>query len=383
MKKRTAVMVIHGIGQQQPLETLNHFVTNFSRVYAGEIEKLYKPEGPAVECRHRLKRFAGTWNESLVEIHSPAVPEAAKVHVFEYYWAHLTQRQVSLVEVLGWMLDVADGAKAFYDANPALARGNENDAFFRQDGEFKKYHYLISLAGRGRILCKLVLLLKSLLKQRNFLSRFLLNLLTGPLVDFLGDVTLYTTTDTCSRHYEVRQQILDGAVMKAKLLLEDEDYDEVILLGHSLGSVIAYDVVDRLNKETNVRPDFVPCSEKLKGLITFGSPLDKIAFFFDEKISKDQQVRRDLVSQLHSFRRRYVSQEVLKNDIRQNMGNVAWINFWIKQDPVCGSLDVYQPVKNIELECTDIKHDVSIESHSRYWTFERMYRDIIQGFDLR
>lgn len=53
------------------------------------------------------------------------------------------------------------------------------------------------------------------------------------------------------------------------------------------------------------------------------------------------------------------------------------------EEKVCGSLDVYQPVKNIELECTDLKHDISIESHSRYWSFARMYRDIITGFDFR
>jgi hypothetical protein len=383
MKKRTAIMVVHGIGQQQPLETMSHFVSNFSKIYESEVRKHYDSGEAAIECRHRLKRFTDTWTESFVEIRSPSVAEATEVHVYEYYWAHLTQRQVSLGEVFDWMLDVAEGAKAFYDANPALRRNNENDAFFKQDGEFKKFRYLISLAGKGRILYKLILLLKSALKQGNALGRFLTSKLTGPLVDFMGDVTLYTTTDTCSQYYEVRRKILEGAVEKARRLLVDDDYDEVLLLGHSLGSVIAYDVVDRLNKETNVEPGFVPSSEKLKGLITFGSPLDKIAFFFDEKIPREQRVRRDLVSQLHSFRRRYVSEEVLENDIDQNMGNVAWINFWIKQDPVCGSLDVYQPVKNIELKCDDIKHDISIESHSRYWTFARMYRDIITGFDLR
>lgn len=59
-------------------------------------------------------------------------------------------------------------------------------------------------------------------------------------------------------------------------------YDQVILAGHSLGSVVAYDALDRLSNDLNTGNWRFPKDkrERLPGLVTFGSPLDKIALFF-------------------------------------------------------------------------------------------------------
>lgn len=400
MKKKTAVLVIHGIGQQEPFETLNDFVMNFTGVYQDAVSK-HPGAGSGkadVETWHMLKRFPDTWTESFIRVDAPKVPEAPRIDVYEYYWAHMTQRMISTGEVLSWIVDVAQGASSFYSRNKHLRRNEKEDHLFEDDGELKKYKYLVCLLGRGKWLWKGLVMLESFLKDHpglktvpflNWLGMGLTGLkdaltgaLKGPMVDFMGDVTLYTTTDNKSQYYAVRQKILDGAVLKAKALILDPDHDELLLVGHSLGSVIAYDVVSRLNKEAKVDPAFAAVSGKLKGLVTFGSPLDKIAFFFDERISPEQKVRRDMVSQLHGFRRRHVSSDMVRNGIGQHLDGVDWLNFWIRQDPVSGHLDVYDPVTNIELVYPDIQSDLSVESHGRYWKEEKMYREIIQTYKL-
>ena len=63
-------------------------------------------------------------------------------------------------------------------------------------------------------------------------------------VDYVGDVAIYTTTDWKATHFAVRDQILREAEANIWDLLDR--YERVILVGHSLGSVIAYDVLSRV-----------------------------------------------------------------------------------------------------------------------------------------
>lgn len=76
-------------------------------------------------------------------------------------------------------------------------------------------------------------------------------ILKGPLADSFGDVALYTGADEKSKYFHVRKNILDGAIQKTKFLIENDDYDDIILISHSLGTVIAYDALARLNKMMN------------------------------------------------------------------------------------------------------------------------------------
>ncbi len=210
-----------------------------------------------------------------------------------------------------------------------------------------------------------------------------MRVLSGPVVDYLGDVALYCSTDKKSKYFDVRQRILNGAYEKSKFLLESDQYSEILFSGHSLGSVIAYDTLDRLNKEMNVNPKLREYASKIKGLVTFGSPLDKIAFFFDEKIDQVRQnIRYAIVSQLHSFKRVNVDTTSLENGVEQCLADVKWLNFWTKPDPVSGHLDVYKDVSNIELDFSKTigDSDLSVKSHSFYWQSEEMYQKIIKEF---
>ena len=219
----------------------------------------------------------------------------------------------------------------------------------------------------------------------NLIAGWILRFFSRPLADIMGDVTLYCSMDKKSEYYAVRKSILNGAVEKAGELIDREEYSEIYLIGHSLGSVIAYDTLDRLNKEMNVNAGFRKKAEKIKGFVTFGCPLDKIAFFFDEKISRlKQPVRYAITSQLHGFKRKNFDAVVLETQLQQYFENILWLNFWTKPDPVCGHLDVYHGVENIEMDFSESgkNKNFSIKSHSLYWQSEEMYKAIIDKFGM-
>jgi len=54
----------------------------------------------------------------------------------------------------------------------------------------------------------------------------------------------------------------------------------VAIVGHSLGSVIAYDTLNGLINEDERNGRKTGILKRTSILLTFGSPLDKIAFFF-------------------------------------------------------------------------------------------------------
>lgn len=372
MRQKIAILVIHGIGEQEPFETLDAFAKPFIQ--------LYQHKEVALRKRHELKKMSD-WVESCVfsSANNPSTPE---IDIYEYYWAHVPQREITFPEVVAWIKQVARGAESFYgNRKEQIKTVSKNNELFRADGEFQGFKYLVKLIGAGN---KFWFILSFILKRWAFskiVTDYFMRKVSQPMVDLMGDVAVYCSMDKKSRYSEVRRKILSGAVEKTRALVKNDEYNEVLLVGHSLGSVIAYDTLDRLNREMNVNPELKKCAPKVKGLVTFGSPLDKIAFFFDEQIDKvDQPYRHAITSQLHGFRRANVDTETIENGVQQNFEHVRWFNFWTKPDPVCGHLDVYRDVINIEMDFSKEIGKNPLASHSQYWKSEKMFQKIIEGF---
>ena len=390
MNKKVAILVIHGIGEQEPFETMDAFVKPFADLYLERIREKYP--NASIRKKHSLA-FISDWIESYVSL-IPSVSNNVQIDIYEYYWAHMTQHKITTSEVIEWLFNIAEGAKDFYARQKNMKNREKNDTLFTKDGEFKILEYLIKVLSFGNFLKRTVLLIPVKFKIIDAIARLIARNMKGPIVDKFGDVTLYTTTDKKSKYFGVRKRMLNGAVQKTKLLIENPEYADVLLIGHSLGSVIAYDTLDRLNKMMTIDRNLQVNASKIKGLITFGSPLDKIAFFFDEQINKKKQdIRYAIVSQLHAFRRVNVDITTLENTIEHCFKHVKWLNFWTKPDPVSGHLDVYDPVDNIEIDFSkEIKvpkwllrcfsSAVSIQSHSLYWQSDEMYQKIMERFNL-
>jgi hypothetical protein len=136
------------------------------------------------------------------------------------------------------------------------------------------------------------------------------------LTSAIGCLAVYLGADDLSKNFAARSQILHECTTMLINLLAGRDetgtpnnewiYDQVLVAGHSLGSVIAYDslsqlIVRVLAKDPSLSG--VPL-EKVKGLLTFGCPLNKVVYFFRARTNLRTNVLSQILYTLHSFRLR-------------------------------------------------------------------------------
>ena len=176
----------------------------------------------------------------------------------------------------------------------------------------------------------------------------------------------------------MRQRVLNGAVEEIKSLLERDDYDQIILVGHSLGSVIAYDALNRIIADMNASGGISPeQTEKIAGLVTFGSPLDKVAFYFRERTHDYEYVRRQILAHVHAFKGRPFPGDpdpiTIDNPMEHRLARVRWLNFYHLEDPVSGHLDAYVVDQNV---LCDLPVSGTPEAHNMYWTYKPLYETI-------
>jgi pimeloyl-ACP methyl ester carboxylesterase len=75
-------------------------------------------------------------------------------------------------------------------------------------------------------------------------------------------------------------------------------FDEVIVVGHSLGSVVAYDVLNEILARERSNGTHLRCAERTSLFLTFGSPLDKIAFIFrSQRPDELMDIREELAAE--------------------------------------------------------------------------------------
>ena len=188
------------------------------------------------------------------------------------------------------------------------------------------------------------------------------------LTAYVADVAVYVSSDAKSKNYVARSAILKGSSAALTRILADDQYDYVILAGHSLGSVIAYDTINELLVQQDAalgpksdRPATVLSLEqlqKLRGLVTFGSPLDKIYYFFREHVSEDQAIRAQILSMLYSFRKVDSMRDYTPYKFRYafpQLDDLMWVNAYAFMDPVGARLKFY-----------DLRGDENQERF-RYW----------------
>ncbi len=373
-KKNTAFVVIHGAGSHRPFATLDKFVRGFAQVL--------KRSNPNLErwWRHELHRHED-WIEHYVSLAPEGKP---KLDFYEYYWDCYMDHRVDLSEVIKWINQISDSARKFYKRNPELSikhAAGDSD-LFDKDGEFKVAGYFILFGWVGRILRLLQRVGIARIPVLSTLITLLLNRASNLMSDMMGDVVIYSTADVRSNNYAVRQRLLSGAVETLKTLLERDDYGQIIVVGHSLGTVIAYDALNRIIVDMNapggIRPEQ---AQKIAGLVTFGSPLDKVALFFREHTGDEEYVRPQILAHLHGLKGRPFPGDQgdinISNPIQRRLDRLQWLNFFHVKDPVSGHLDAYDGVENFEC---DVTVRGSGEAHTAYWTYDRMYEKIGTAF---
>ena len=190
------------------------------------------------------------------------------------------------------------------------------------------------------------------------------------LIQYVGDVAAYISAHTVSRFAEVREAIQKASwtVARAVYTALSQDgsafaYGKVIVVGHSLGSVVAYDTLNAMIREDRVSAtSFTPVS-RTPLLLTFGSPLNKTAFIFRTQMPEGSELREALAASVQPMIQSY--------DLRP----AQWVNIYAKADWISGPLEFYddwadqdgghgtKQVKNVP----DPDATTPLRAHVEYW----------------
>jgi hypothetical protein len=372
--QNTAFVVIHGMGEHRPFATINLFVRGF-----WEVLKRHN-RGLEIQWKHRLQRHKD-WIENYISLAPKGKPS---LDFYEYYWDCYMVRDITRKDLLKWIDLASAGANKFYkeEGQRKAKRYREDDVVLFSSGNFEAdgyYRMILPALSKVPFISLFVPMLNSLPRIIGFI-KLLARLVPERIINQLGDLVIYTNADVRSRNYDIRQRILSGIVEELKLLVNNNYYRKIIVAGHSLGSVIAYDALNRIVQDMSAGGGIPPdLTARIAGLVTLGSPLDKIAFFFEETTPDEDFVQRQILDHFHSYKSIPPAQNrpiKIDDPFRHDLDKSVWLNFYHLNDPVSGHLDAYKPDHNITCP-----HKVEIaEAHSHYWQCDRMYTSIARYF---
>ena len=164
-------------------------------------------------------------------------------------------------------------------------------------------------------------------------------LLTYVLRDFLVnrmyDVEAWSTYEETDEKHQRRAKVLAVTTDVMRQAFKDPAVGRVVVTAHSLGTSVAHDALLSLRRENEVAGGSDPILGplplfKLRHFVTFGSPVDKINYFFESARSRSHRYRRVI--------------ETLRGDIssvpfaRNKKPYVHWINYWDEADIISGPL---------------------------------------------
>jgi hypothetical protein len=219
------------------------------------------------------------------------------------------------------------------------------------------------------------------------------------LVEYVGDVAAYIAAHTASKFYELRQQIWKTAMKVARAVYRAQEeesasaqnsrflYNKIVVVGHSLGSVIGYDVLNGLLLEDEFSKDALKIASRTRMFLTFGSPLDKTAFLFRTQADMRSPVREVAAAAVQPMIQDYENRPV------------EWVNLYSKSDIISGALDYYdtpdkhdkngnalisvppippamrKPVNNL----TDPDARTPLAAHVEYWDGKLFADELVRG----
>jgi hypothetical protein len=272
MLRKQAVLLIHGIGEQLPMDTLRKFVetvwiddTSLRREFVPSTI-WSKPDN--VSQSFELRRLTTAQNRT-----------GTRTDFFELYWAHL-MHGTTLNHVFAWIRLLL---MRYPWTIPPQLRGI----------------YFLMLAG---ILLSIVLAANAMLPDAQkivtlpwwlsvSMSIIIIPFIAYVLKKILGDAAryLHPAPENIQRRHEIRTA---GLAILRELHRKERNYERIILVGHSLGSVIGYDILthgwamfhDRYSK----RPTVHKALEELEAL----APATSIDGQEDCEASRIQEAQR-------------------------------------------------------------------------------------------
>lgn len=219
---KQAVLLIHGIGEQRPMQTLRSFV---DAVWTSDT------------ASHRTKgeNRAGLWskpyglaeNFELRRLTTAENLNGRRTDFFEFYWAHLMQG-TQLWQVLSWLAGLLLRSPARLPAQLRSAYG---------------LLWMSLLAAAGWVAWAL------LQPEQPPLWRLLNSAWALPVLalaayiarEIVGDAARYL--DAAPANVQTRHAIRAAGLKALRALHCSGEYERIIVVGHSLGTVIGYDIL--------------------------------------------------------------------------------------------------------------------------------------------
>lgn len=231
------------------------------------------------------------------------------------------------------------------------------------------------------------------------------------LVEFVGDVAVYVSHHNVSRFDEVRKTIQDAALQVGRLVYQGLadgksvavpapnpavppslagrtwEYGRIIVVGHSLGSVVAYDTLNALIREDLAVGRRLGAARRTALLLTFGSPLDKTAFIFRSQKGSQTGVREVAAAAVQPMIQSYDEAHRPRR----------WTNIWSPNDWISGSLEYYDASDEEEAPaignraspdprrvCNRVDPDACtpLAAHTEYWTNRLLARTLYEAVIL-
>ena len=221
-KPRQAVVVVHGIGEQRPMDTLRAFVEAILDVDPASQPETYYSKPDELSDGFELRRL------------STRASRPRRTDFFEFYWAHRMptatwSRMLEWLRRLLWRQrrDVPKQAKVLWWSGWATAAMIAialvaSVVFFLAPGLRPSWWPWASVALPAGIAA-------------------LLLLLQGFVLSYVGDAAVYLSASP--RNVAARNEIRGAGVALLERLHASGEYDRIVVVGHSLGSVIGYDVL--------------------------------------------------------------------------------------------------------------------------------------------
>jgi hypothetical protein len=146
--------------------------------------------------------------------------------------------------------------------------------------------------------------------------------------------------------------------------------------GHSLGSVIAYDTLNRLMLDDWLSKNNLGIANRTNSLVTFGSPLNKTAFFFTIQGKDTLRIRERLAATVQPMIESY-----------HKFRKFRWINVYSRNDIISGKLEFYdlvnmQTPKEVPPQAVhnvvDKDASVPLLAHVDYWKNPTVWNALMQ-----
>jgi hypothetical protein len=222
--------------------------------------------------------------------------------------------------------------------------------------------------------------------------------------DYLGDVQQYVTYQETDQKYQRRARILDRTISLLRHVLQDEHCTRVLVISHSLGSVIAYDSLlelERINMalKSNTNQQIIASKdepdtsvpempqqlglEKIQHFITMGSPIDKTLYFFATLRSRVSRYVETVEAIRGNITTPPFTSPKPGQEEQEWLPQIHWVNYWDQADAISG------PIWNVVGADIDIQHVDNVQiatypfpepahSHGGYFYHKQVLSDLYE-----